>query len=78
MYRQEAEDLLTTAAAVAAARAQASADEEEADIAPALTAVCQVATNALEVRALHLLCALLRLIPYWLLKKVTMLMTPAL
>lgn len=57
--RQDAEDLLTTAAAVAAARAQASADEEEADMASALTAVCQVATNALEVRAPHLLCALL-------------------
>ena len=47
--RQEAEDLLTTAAAVAAARAQASADKEEAHMASALTAVCQVATNALEV-----------------------------
>ena len=55
MCRQEAEDLLTTAVAVAAARAQAAADAadeaaaEDADIASALTAVCQVATNALEV-----------------------------
>ncbi|KAL3148690.1 hypothetical protein ABBQ38_014104 [Trebouxia sp. C0009 RCD-2024] len=51
---EEAEDLMTMAAAVAAARAQAAADAtgaavEEADIASALTAVCQVATNALEV-----------------------------
>lgn len=59
-HREEAEDLMTMAAAVAAARAQAAADAtgaavEEADIASALTAVCQVATNALEVRPMHLL-----------------------
>lgn len=52
--RQEANDLLTTAAAVAAARAKAIGEAAgtsapEPDIAVALTAVCQVATNALEV-----------------------------
>ncbi|KAL0044479.1 hypothetical protein WJX82_008986 [Trebouxia sp. C0006] len=65
---QEAQDLMTTAVAVATARAQATADAAnppsssspanpdtaaaspvEPDIAAALTAVCQVATNALEV-----------------------------
>ena len=59
VYRQEVDDLVTAAVAVAAARAQAAADSAadtagaaaagEADIATALTAVCQVATNALEV-----------------------------
>jgi hypothetical protein len=55
-FRQEAQDLMTTAVAVATARAQATADAAnvspspaEPDIAAALTAVCQVATNALEV-----------------------------
>ncbi len=55
-FRQEAKDLMTTAVAVATARAQATADAASAspspaepDIAAALTAVCQVATNALEV-----------------------------
>ncbi len=53
-FRQEAKDLMTTAVAVATARAQATADAASAspspaepDIAAALTAVCQVATNAL-------------------------------
>ena len=50
---------MTTAVAVAAAQAQASVDPAgssipEPDIAAALTAVCQVATNALEVSVLLL------------------------
>ncbi len=45
---------MITAVAVAAARAQAAADAAETstsqpDIAAAMTAACQVATNALEV-----------------------------
>jgi len=67
-FRQEAQDLMTTAVAVATARAQATADAAtppsssspanpdiaaaspvEPDIAATLAAVCQVATNALEV-----------------------------
>ncbi|KAA6425512.1 MAG: hypothetical protein FRX49_04409 [Trebouxia sp. A1-2] len=56
--KAEAQDLMTTAVAVAIARAQATTDAAnvspssspaEPDIAAALTAVCQVATNALEV-----------------------------
>ena len=56
--RQEAQDLMTTAVVVATSIAQATADAAnvppssspaEPDIAAALTAVCQVATNALEV-----------------------------
>ncbi|DBA92499.1 hypothetical protein WJX77_002132 [Trebouxia sp. C0004] len=53
---QETQDLMTIAVAVATARAQATADvanvrpsPAEPDIAAALTAVCQIATNALEV-----------------------------
>lgn len=59
--------MVTTAAAVAAARVRAAADAtgaavEEADIASALSAVCQVATNALEVRRI---CALNALRPFF-------------